>query len=159
MRPSVSHQLSPLTPNDVEDLRDFLVRADLTTSALDDPNVRLWIERDEAGEIVASTGFELDASGEHVLLRSVAIAQHRRGNGYGIDLGRFTLERAAESGATTAWLFSRRSGPFWQKLGFASADRYELAEVLHDTHQVRQFVETDRLDTEVAWSVVLVHSG
>lgn len=65
------------------------------------------------------------------------------------------LAQAARSGATRAWLFSRRSGPFWQKLGFAPADRDELARVLPQTHQVRLFVESGQLGREVAWSRAL----
>ncbi len=50
-----------------------------------------------------------------------------------------------------AWLFSRRSGPFWQKLGFGPADRSALAAVLSDTQQVRLFSRTGQLELEVAW--------
>ena len=41
--------LLPVSPADVDDLRAFLVAADLTLAGLDDPAVRLWIERDAAG--------------------------------------------------------------------------------------------------------------
>lgn len=54
-----------------------------------------------------------------------------------------------------AWLFSRRSGPFWQKVGFASADRNDLLEVLAPTHQVQPFAETGQTEREVAWSRLL----
>lgn len=56
---------------------------------------------------------------------------------------------------TRAWLFSRRSGPFWQKLGFAAADRGDLEEALPDAHQVVLFARTGQLDREVAWSRAL----
>lgn len=48
--------------------------------------------------------------------------------------------------------FSRRSGPFWQSLGFEPADRDELAAALADTQQVRLFQRTGQLSREVAWS-------
>jgi len=67
-------------------------------------------------------------------------------------LARFALERAAQEGATTAWLFSRRSGPFWQGLGFVPVDRDELAEALADTHQVGLFQRTGQSAREVASS-------
>ena len=67
-------------------------------------------------------------------------------------MARFALARASEEGATHAWLFSRRSGPFWQGLQFVRADRYELATVLADSHQVRLFRRTGQLDREIAWS-------
>lgn len=144
--------LAPLTSADLPDLHDFLVRADLTLSGLDAPTVRLWLLRDAAGIVRGSTGFELSAAGEHALIRSVAVDQAARGQGLGLDLARYALDRAADAGAHRAWLFSRRSGPFWRKLGFERADRTRLATVLAETHQVCLFRATGQLDREVAWS-------
>jgi N-acetylglutamate synthase-like GNAT family acetyltransferase len=144
--------LLPVSPADVDDLRAFLVEADLTLAGLDDPAVRLWIERDAAGTIVGSTGFELSVDGEHTLLRSVAVAPTHRTAGAGTRLASHALAEAASAGATRAWLFSRRSGPFWQKLGFSPADRDALATALAETHQLRLFAATGQLAREVAWS-------
>ena len=137
---------------DVEALTAFLREVDLTLSGLDAPSVRLWLERDEQREIVGSTGYEISADGRHALIRSVAVNPLRRSRGSGTTLARFALDRAADEGASTAWLFSRRSGPFWQGLGFSPADRDELASALADTHQVQLFRRTGQLDHEVAWS-------
>jgi N-acetylglutamate synthase-like GNAT family acetyltransferase len=137
---------------DLEALTAFLAEADLTLSGLDAPTVRLWVERDEHGTITGSTGYELSEDGRHALIRSVAVARSQRSRGRGSELARFALARAADEGAQWAWLFSRRSGPFWRSLEFAPADRAELARVLADTHQVRLFVATGQLDDEVAWS-------
>ena len=109
---------------------------------------------------VASTGYERSDDNPHVLIRSVAVDPALRGRGKGLELARFSLDRADESGATRAWLFSRRSGPFWQKGGFVSADRNELAIALASTHQVRLFTvrlftESGQLQREVAWSRLL----
>ena len=138
--------------DDVEALTAFLSEVDLTLSGLDAPTVRLWVERADAGAIVGSTGYEISSDGRHALIRSVAVMPSHRSHGRGSELAKFALERAAEEGATTAWLFSRRSGPFWQSLGFEPANRDELAEALADTHQVRLFQETGQLHREVAWS-------
>ncbi|WP_284293271.1 GNAT family N-acetyltransferase [Luteimicrobium album] len=137
---------------DVGALTAFLGQVDLTLSGLDAENVRLWLGRDEQGAVVGSTGYEMSADGRHALIRSVAVSSAERSRGRGSALARFALERAAEEGATTAWLFSRRSGPFWQSLGFAQADRDELAQALAHTHQMRLFQQTGQLDREVAWS-------
>lgn len=138
--------------DDVALLRAFLRDADLTLAGLEDPTVHLWMQRDGAGAVIGSTGFELSRDGRHALVRSVAVAPERRAAGSGSRLAAFALERAAEAGATRAWLFSRRSGPFWQKLGFTAADRTALAAALPDTQQVRLFTETGQLGREVAWS-------
>jgi N-acetylglutamate synthase-like GNAT family acetyltransferase len=146
-------QLTPAAPADLADLTDFLRDADLTLSGLDSAAVRLWLVRDaDSGRVVGSTGYERSPDNRHVLIRSVAVDPARRGFGWGLELARFALDRAAESGATHAWLFSRRSGPFWQQLGFTSTDRDELASAVAATHQVRLFTETGQLHREVAWS-------
>lgn len=140
---------------DLPDVEAFLRDADLTLAGLDAPGLRLWLERDADGRVVGSTGYELGDDGAHVLVRSVAVAADRRVRGAGTRLARFALDRATEEGARTAWLFSRRSGPFWRSLGFERADRRELAAALASTQQVRLFRRTGQLDVEVAWSRAL----
>lgn len=149
-------RLTPTTPHSLDEVIEFLRVADLTLSGLDSPTVRLWTARDaETGRIIASTGYERSDDNYHVLIRSVAVDPALRGLGLGLQLASFALDRAIESGAARAWLFSRRSGPFWQKVGFVSADRNELAVALAATHQVRLFAETGQLQREVAWSRLL----
>jgi N-acetylglutamate synthase-like GNAT family acetyltransferase len=143
---------------DVEALIAFLSGVDLTLSGVEAPSVRLWFERNERGEVVGSTGYEISADGQHALIRSVAVHPAQRSRGRGRELAGFALDRAAAEGATTAWLFSRRSGGFWQGLGFEPADRDELAEALAGTHQVRLFEQTGQLGREVAWSRPLVRA-
>ncbi|MFJ4160829.1 GNAT family N-acetyltransferase [Microbacterium testaceum] len=150
--------LARCRPEDVDAVTDFLAAADLTLSGLDVPTVRLWIERDPTGSVTGSTGYELSSDGRHALIRSVAVRPQARSRGRGSDLARFALSRAAEEGASWAWLFSRRSGPFWQGLGFAPADRDELAAALADTHQVRLFRSTGQLEREVAWTRALTYA-
>ncbi|MBG0741812.1 GNAT family N-acetyltransferase [Paeniglutamicibacter antarcticus] len=142
----------PVTPTDVGVLRDFLSEVDLTLAGLDAPTVKLWIERGIDGCILGTTGYELSADGRHALIRSVAVAPTQRAKGAGSRLAKFALTDAARQGATRAWLFSRRSGPFWQNLGFQAADRHELALALPRTHQVRLFVDSGQLEREIAWS-------
>jgi len=151
--------LSPCLARDIADLTTFLATADLTISGIEEPGVRIWVERDASGEIVGSTGYELSGDGDHALIRSVAVASPVRARGRGNALARFALARAAEGGATRAWLFSRRSGPFWQQLGFEPANRYELAEALANTHQVRLFQQTGQLHNERAWSRAITPQG
>ncbi len=137
---------------DVAELTAFLRSADLTLSGLDDPDVCLWLLRDESGALIGSTGFEVSAGGDDVIIRSVAVGVDARGSGLGTRLARHAIDKARAQGARRAWLFSRRSGPFWQKLGFVAADRDELAAALATTRQVRLFVETGQLQREIAWS-------
>lgn len=144
--------LHPLQAHEVGELRGFLEQADLTLAGLGPPTVRIWIERDPSGRISATTGFEMSADGRHALIRSVAVAASARRTGTGSRIARFALGEAARTGATRAWLFSHRSGAFWQSLGFEPADRDDLAAKLADTQQVRLFVETGQLEREIAWA-------
>ncbi|MHA7271465.1 GNAT family N-acetyltransferase [Arthrobacter sp. HLT1-20] len=145
--------LSRATDSDMTEVSEFLRIADLTLSGLDSPTVHLWISRDEStGRIFATTGYESSEDGSHALIRSVAVDPELRGAGIGLELAQFAMERAVEAGAKQAWLFSRRSGSFWQKAGFMSADTKDLAVALAATHQVQLFVETGQLGREVAWS-------
>lgn len=122
--------LERVSDADIDEVRYFLHEVDLTLAGIDEPTVRLWIERGARGEIIGSAGFELSDNGAHALIRSVAVAPNRRDVGAGSRLARYAIQEAHASGATRAWLFSRRSGPFWQKLGFTGADRGELAAAL-----------------------------
>ncbi|WP_209442908.1 GNAT family N-acetyltransferase [Curtobacterium oceanosedimentum] len=143
-------------PDDVDDVHAFLSACDLTVAGLAHPDVRLWTVRDAAGAVVGTTGYETGPDGRHALLRSVAVGPALRGSGRGAALARFAMAEAAAGGARRAWLFSRRSGPFWQGLGFVPADRAELATVLAGTTQVELFRTTGQLGREVAWSRPLV---
>jgi len=143
---------APVSFDEVDALREFLRDVDLTLAGLDEPTISIWLERDADSEIIGSTGFELSNDRKHALIRSVAVAPQHRAAGAGSRLARYAMGQAYAVGATRAWLFSRRSGPFWQQLGFTSADKYELAAALPETHQVRLFVESGQLEREVAWS-------
>jgi N-acetylglutamate synthase-like GNAT family acetyltransferase len=140
----------PVSRGDAFELAEFLSAMDLTTSGVGESDLRAWVDLDVDGRIVASTGFELQ--GEHALLRSVAVHPSLRRTGRGSELARFALDHASAEGARRAWLFSRRSGPFWESLGFEPAAIGDLAAALPDSHQVRAFAETGRLRYETAWS-------
>lgn len=157
--PRAAITLEPLETGASAELGQFLGWVDLTVSGLESPTVRLWVERNSTGAICGSAGFELSADGRHALIRSVAVLPSLRGQGCGLIYARFALEQAAAIGVRQAWLFSRRSGPFWQRLGFEPADRAQLATVLADTHQVRLFRQTGQLDREVAWTRPLSGNG
>lgn len=152
-------EIRPAQTGDLSDLQLFLGAQDLTQGGLDAPGAQLWIARDDAGRIQGSTGYETSGTGDDVLVRSVAVDPTVRGQGVGLRLARHALDCAAAEGARRAWLFSRRSGPFWQRLGFEAADRNVLAERLASTHQVRMFLESGQLQQEVAWSRSLSTGG
>lgn len=145
-------ELRPVTPVDVGDLTAFLRAVDLTVSGVESPTVRIWIARHpECGSIYASTGFELSTDGQHALIRSVAVDLQSRRSGLGTELAEHAISQASKDGARHAWLFSRRSGPFWQRLGFRATSTTHVAIALADTEQVKLFTRTGQLRNEAAW--------
>jgi len=151
-RVTAAHLVPCSGQRDVDDARALLAASDLTLSGLGEAGVHLWLARDDGGAVVATTGYEASEDGRDVLVRSVAVTPGLRGRGMGLGLASWALERAVEAGAARAWLFSRRSGPFWERAGFTPGDRDEMARRLASTHQVRQFVATGQLGREVAWT-------
>lgn len=143
--------LAVLAPTDVPELKVFLLRAGLTSSGLGDPAVRMWLLRTPEGQLQACAGYELSDDGEHALIRSVAVDASRRREGLGHRLAEEVLDRAVQEGARRAWLFSRRGGSFWERLGFRPADRAALTGVFARTHQVRHFQCIGLMHEEVAW--------
>lgn len=148
-----------VSPSDLVALRVLLIEADPTRAGSEAPGVRLRVERNAVGSLIGSTGYELSEDGEHALIRSVAVAPGSRGSGAGPRLAHHALMEATADGATRAWSFSRRSGPFWANLGFSVADRHDLASALPVTHQVQLFIKTGRPDREIAWSRPLISTA
>lgn len=140
-----------VTAADLPLVERFLVDADLTVAGL--ATTTLWVDEDATGAIASTTGFEL--VGQHALIRSVAVRPDLRGSGLGLRNAAFAIVEAQLAGARTAWLFSRRSGPFWQKLGFWRAPTDELVDALGETAQVQLFLETGQIAGEVAWRRLL----
>jgi len=136
----------PVSADSLLLVNSFLAAADLTLAPAD---AFLWMQLDAAGQITGTTGYEI--SGANALIRSVAVRPDLRASGLGSRLAQFALDAAVGQGATTAWLFSRRSGPFWQKLGFAPASTVDLVAALPDSAQVQLFATTGQLEREVAW--------
>lgn len=62
----------------MEALTEFLSEVDLTLSGLDAPSVRLWIERDDRGRIVGSTGYEISSDRQHALIRTHQVRLFQR---------------------------------------------------------------------------------
>ena len=135
---------------DAFELGEFLRAAGLSAAGIGEPGLALWIDLDPDGRIVGSTGFEL--VGRDALLRSVAVGRSLRSRGRGSELVEFALAEAGHLGAERAWALTRRTGPFWEALGFAATEGPDLAERLADTHLVRSLVASGLLRYETAWS-------
>lgn len=143
-------RIRPSGPADIDAVRRCLVACDLTVAGLGVSDLRLWVLENRSGQTVGVTGFEI--AGIHALIRSVAVAPDLRKNGLGALLAEFAFEQASAAGATQFWLFSSRSGAFWQRLGFRLTTTDELAAAAPHTWQVTSFVESGQINREIAWT-------
>ena len=80
----------------------------------------------EGERIVGSAALEL--YGASVLLRSVAVADRRRGEGLGGWLTREALELARRCGAERAYLLTETADGFFGRFGFRPVSRSEVPE-------------------------------
>ncbi|MGE4063150.1 MAG: GNAT family N-acetyltransferase [Rhodospirillaceae bacterium] len=85
------------------EFRAALEDAGLPTADLDRPG-RFFIRYDEAGMPLAWGGLEV--YGARALLRSVVVANHRRGQGCGRAVCRALIEEARARGLECLWLFT-----------------------------------------------------
>lgn len=80
----------------------------------------------EGERVVGSAALEL--YGTSALLRSVAVAEERRGQGLGERLTREALDLARQRGAERAYLLTETADGFFPRLGFRSVSRREVPE-------------------------------
>jgi amino-acid N-acetyltransferase len=71
------------------------------------------------------------------LLRSVAVAAERRGEGLGQRLTAAALDLARRRGVRTVYLLTTTADAFFPKLGFAAIDRRELDPALAASEELR----------------------
>jgi|SRR5262245_30563921 len=110
--------------------------ADELEAIVDSPATRIFIARDETGEIVGSLTLAMfhTPGGSHAWIEDVVVDEAARGRGVGEALNHFALARARDAGATRVDLTSRPSresaNRLYQRLGFVPREtnvyRYDL---------------------------------
>ena len=79
----------------------------------------------------------LELYGETALLRSLAVAQSRRGEGLGGRLAAAALEAAKASGVRNLYLLTQTAEKFFPRFGFAVEPRALAPEVLGSSEEFR----------------------
>jgi len=148
-------RVRPAGPADTAAVLACLQSCDLTLAGVGTPDLHLSVLETRTGQTVGVTGYE--AAGAHALIRSVAVAPSLRGNGLGAMLAEVAFDQATSGGAEQLWLFSRRSGAFWQRLGFRLTPTDDLVAVLPHTWQVTHFTESGQITREIAWTRAAEH--
>jgi amino-acid N-acetyltransferase len=110
-----------LDGDDLPELSRALQAARLPAEDLLQEGRLFWRFRDLKGRPCGYAG--LEPLGDEALLRSVVVAAERRGQGLGGAIVDRTLREAASLGATRVWLLTDSAPGFFERLGFALAQR------------------------------------
>lgn len=77
----------------------------------------------------------LERYGPYALLRSVAIEDSVRGNGYGNTLSEQLVARAQRHGVREVYLLTTTAAPFFEGLGFRTIGRHEAPPAIRETRE------------------------
>lgn len=141
--------IRPASMVDFDVITHLLKEADLFSQDVLAVGTRYWVVEDRDEKVVGCLGMELGK--EAVLLKSAAVKPAFRKKGLAERLVQEAVSFAVAHGYQRAYLFSVRSGGYWQRLGFREVPVAELVEALQDAYQVRHFQRIGKLPTEHAW--------
>ena len=100
-------------------------------------------------QIIGTIGAEL--SDHAALIRSTAVLKQWRSGGIAARLVAMMFQSLKENGVRNFYLFSRDSGPYWQKFGFEQCAVRGIIDHLPDVPQVLGYLEDNSIWTDVAW--------
>lgn len=123
-------RIEPARPGDLDEIERLLGAHRLPLDGLNAGSVDLFVGRD-GGAIVASSGLEWH--GPHALLRSVAVAPGRQGQGLGEAVTRAALDAAARRQAAEVFLLTTTAEPFFARLGFETVARADVPAALQQS--------------------------
>jgi len=115
--------ITPAAPTDLPAILELLAASKLPRASIEAHVASTLVARDDSG-IVGSAALEL--YGAAALLRSVAVATERRGQGLGAALTVAALDLARRRGVRTVYLLTETAGQFFPKFGFAAITRAQV---------------------------------
>jgi amino-acid N-acetyltransferase len=121
-------------PSDWPDITALVRAADLPLDGLDQTLPHAVVARDGA-DVIACAALELyhDAA----LLRSVAVAADRRGEGLGRRISEAALDLARARGVRRVFLLTQTAEHFFPKLGFRRVTREEALPAVGESVEFR----------------------
>ena len=125
--------IGPAKKSDLGDIERLLTANGLPIAGVGDWMSSAIVARAK-GEVIGCAALELYPSG--ALLRSVAVAESRRGEGIGRQLTDAALVLARTHGAPAVFLLPTTAGDFFPRVGFEPVDR---ADVPADVKQSIEF--------------------
>ena len=115
--------ISPATPADLPAILALLAASKLPRADIEAHVASTLVARQEPG-VVGTAALEL--YGGAALLRSVAVATERRGQGLGAALTVAALDLARRRGVRTVYLLTETAGQFFPRFGFTAITRAQV---------------------------------
>jgi amino-acid N-acetyltransferase len=122
------------TAKDLAEVLALLKQSKLPLAGIDQHISSTVVVRDD-GKIVGCAAVEVYGSAG--LLRSVAVAEERRGEGLGQRLTEAALELARERGVRDVYLLTTTAGKFFPRFGFVAIPRTEVDPALQASEELR----------------------
>ena len=116
-------RIEPATSGDFETIEALLADNHLPTAGVGEWMSSALVARAD-GEVIGCAALELYPSG--ALLRSVAVAESRRGEGIGRQLTDAALVLARTHGSHAVFLLTTTAGEFFPRFGFEPVDRADV---------------------------------
>lgn len=124
--------IEPATPTDLDRVERLLAANDLPTADVREAGPRFVIARVD-GETVGVGG--LERHGDAGLLRSVAVGDSYRGQGYGAAVCADLEARARQAGVSTLYLLTTTAADYFRQRGYEPVVRSTVPERLRATRQ------------------------
>ena len=120
--------------NDCAEIVRLLMADALPVEGVDD-NLDNFLLLEEGDEIIGCVGLEFyDKVG---LLRSLAVTQNRRGNGYGKRLTEAVLNLAGNKNIETLYLLTETAEKFFEKFGFSPIHREHAGSAIKQSSEFK----------------------
>ena len=74
-------------------------------------------------------------AGPDALIRSIVVSPQARSRGFGVLVTQALARQAREAGVERLWLLTTSAAPFFERLGWASADRTQAPEAITRSQQ------------------------
>lgn len=127
---STELKLRPAEPADSEYIKRLLAHNDLPVADISETLTDLYVCEMETRRVGVGGLERHQGAG---LVRSVAIEESARGNGYGTRVSNELLARARSAGISTVYLLTTTADEFFDSLGFEEVTRETVPPSIQDT--------------------------
>jgi N-acetylglutamate synthase-like GNAT family acetyltransferase len=115
-------------------LASALAGANLPIDDLTEAGRTFYVFRDQGGDVLGYGGIE--SYGAVALLRSVVVAKDRRGQGIGVQLVNWLLERMSALGCQDIYMLTTTAVRLGENCGFQRIDRSDAPQAIRDSRQM-----------------------